>query len=358
MTRKYVLPVLITIGVILLAAGYRLSGRPSQSPDSPPSDTVQPPAPETALRFDNDDVDLGEVGSSSEHSFSFVNASASAATITEIKPSCSCTVPDLKKRVYAPGERGSLGIKFVVNPNELSQHAYSVRLVAVSAEGVAETHRLQLRFHHVPDVAVGGPIRLQVCERMENSAVLSVVDYREKPFSIRNLRTSLPQLKAEIAEVPKVYNSGWKYKIRVTARGDGLRIGDRKESVEIETDDPKTPILRSEVMMEVTDRVRTVPSSLTLKRDNDTADIRRVFFLDDVAGETIEVESAKATSDKIQCEIQSLSFNRAKVSIRIASSDLKTLQFPVTVTVSLKKPVQRKIEVKVMLWSDSIVLSQ
>jgi hypothetical protein len=44
--------------------------------------------------------------------FSFTNTGRAPVTITDISASCGCTVPDLPKRLYAPGESGDLRVIF------------------------------------------------------------------------------------------------------------------------------------------------------------------------------------------------------------------------------------------------------
>ncbi len=44
--------------------------------------------------------------------FAFTNDSDQAVTIESVRSSCGCTVPELAKRVYAPGESGSIEAVF------------------------------------------------------------------------------------------------------------------------------------------------------------------------------------------------------------------------------------------------------
>lgn len=52
------------------------------------------------------DTDLSSV------SFLFRNTGSAPITITQIKPSCGCTVPELAKKTYMPGEQGSIEVAF------------------------------------------------------------------------------------------------------------------------------------------------------------------------------------------------------------------------------------------------------
>ncbi|PCI09583.1 hypothetical protein COB72_06005 [bacterium] len=52
------------------------------------------------------DTDKGKV------SFLFRNTGSAPLTITQVKPSCGCTVPELAKKTYMPGEQGSIEVTF------------------------------------------------------------------------------------------------------------------------------------------------------------------------------------------------------------------------------------------------------
>ncbi|HEX9786077.1 MAG TPA: DUF1573 domain-containing protein [Opitutaceae bacterium] len=47
--------------------------------------------------------------------YHFTNTGNAPATISDVKTSCGCTVPELTKRTYAPGESGELGAIFKFN---------------------------------------------------------------------------------------------------------------------------------------------------------------------------------------------------------------------------------------------------
>lgn len=62
------------------------------------------------LHFDNKEkITKASIGQKSyKASFKFTNSGTSDVTITKLKSSCVCTVADLKKRVYKPGESGEI----------------------------------------------------------------------------------------------------------------------------------------------------------------------------------------------------------------------------------------------------------
>lgn len=47
-----------------------------------------------------------------EHIFKFTNTSDRTITIKSVTATCGCTVPQLAKKVYAPGEAGEIKVQF------------------------------------------------------------------------------------------------------------------------------------------------------------------------------------------------------------------------------------------------------
>ena len=73
---------------------------------------VSGPAPH--IKFDKLVHDFCDIAPDSVNTctFAFTNTGASTLQITQTKGTCKCTVPDLKKKDYAPGESGELSVQF------------------------------------------------------------------------------------------------------------------------------------------------------------------------------------------------------------------------------------------------------
>ena len=66
------------------------------------------------VKFEKLSHDFGNVSpdSSNDCNFGFTNVGTGTLEITGTKGTCKCTVPDLQKKSYAPGESGQLNVKF------------------------------------------------------------------------------------------------------------------------------------------------------------------------------------------------------------------------------------------------------
>jgi len=100
------------------------------------------------LTFDATTLDIpAEAGASkATATFTFTNTDEDTVTITSTKSSCGCTVPELEKKTYAPGEAGSLKAVFTFG-DRVGEQVKHITVVTDQAdeEGNAETHRLTLK---------------------------------------------------------------------------------------------------------------------------------------------------------------------------------------------------------------------
>lgn len=82
--------------------------------------------------------------------YRFTNTSDQTVAITHLKSSCGCTVPELEKREYAPGESGEIKAVF----NFGNRHGVQRKRITVATDD--ETYQL-LFTTHIPDWATIQP---------------------------------------------------------------------------------------------------------------------------------------------------------------------------------------------------------
>lgn len=88
------------------------------------------------LEFDQNRHDFGTVteGDVVEHEFTFTNTGNAPLKVMKANPSCGCTVPDWSKDPIAPGEKGSMVVKFDTR-GKLGKQNKSVRLTTNTKKG-------------------------------------------------------------------------------------------------------------------------------------------------------------------------------------------------------------------------------
>jgi hypothetical protein len=72
------------------------------------------PLSNARIKFDANSHDFGQVGPETDNActFKFTNVGKDVLKIDRLQGTCKCTVPDLQKKEYAPGESGEISVKF------------------------------------------------------------------------------------------------------------------------------------------------------------------------------------------------------------------------------------------------------
>ncbi|PKL46338.1 MAG: hypothetical protein CVV39_07330 [Planctomycetes bacterium HGW-Planctomycetes-1] len=78
------------------------------------TEAEQPAASNARIKFDALEHDFGNIApeSYSDCNFTFTNAGSDILKIDRVHGTCKCTVPDLEKKEYAPGESGQISVQF------------------------------------------------------------------------------------------------------------------------------------------------------------------------------------------------------------------------------------------------------
>lgn len=117
--------------VLLVSLAFTGCGSPQKTEPSLPVQKVPVVAPDTpAISIDKPVYDFGEVGpgSSGKANFHFTNTGQKTLQIQRVQSTCGCTVPELKKKEYAPGESGNVVVSFRA-PNvkgKITKHLYII----------------------------------------------------------------------------------------------------------------------------------------------------------------------------------------------------------------------------------------
>jgi hypothetical protein len=87
---------------------------PNVSPEKVAVEEPNVPGPAPHIKFDKVVHDFCDVSPDSVNTcmFGFSNTGTAALQITQTRGTCKCTVPDLQKKDYAPGESGELSVQF------------------------------------------------------------------------------------------------------------------------------------------------------------------------------------------------------------------------------------------------------
>jgi hypothetical protein len=79
-----------------------------------PAPAQEASGPQPKVKFENTLVDIGNIKPESKNdaNFVFTNVGQGKLTIIDFQTTCGCTVPELAKRDYAPGESGTVRVQY------------------------------------------------------------------------------------------------------------------------------------------------------------------------------------------------------------------------------------------------------
>jgi len=138
------------------------------------------------LTFENKTQNFGIIGPATKNTakFKFTNTGDEVLKITKIKAGCSCTVPELKKKEYAPGESGTISVTY-----KAKKHASKVTQTANVSSNDKDNPKITLTVKGeiiLKVVAEPETVKLELWQENANCPKITVKSKDEKPFSIKS----------------------------------------------------------------------------------------------------------------------------------------------------------------------------
>ncbi len=237
---NHAIVMILAIGCVLSAfTGCQEPQKVEKIPKKVEKVTPEPQKPKKTPKVQIEKAihDFGKTGpgKSKKCNFLFKNVGEGELIIKKIQSTCGCTVPELKKKKYAPGESGTIKVTFRVPTHEgpTTKHLYIL-------SNDPQKPKYQFSVKAAVEVTVSyTPKRLNLDLREENAAAPKIILKSKdgQPFSIKSITSSQstvtikfdPTVKAtEFILEPKVnkeklqkYNNG-SIRIMVTHPGAGI----------------------------------------------------------------------------------------------------------------------------------------
>ncbi|MCX8112802.1 MAG: DUF1573 domain-containing protein [Bacteroidia bacterium] len=121
---------------------------PSSKADSRDSTSLSPQEPAAKIEFDKMEHDFGKIreGEKASYRFRVKNPGTVPLRITDVKPSCGCTVPAWTKEPIPPGGEGFVEVIF----DSQGRSGEQLKTVTVFANTDPPTHLLRFRGIVIP----------------------------------------------------------------------------------------------------------------------------------------------------------------------------------------------------------------
>lgn len=246
-------------------AGDRLPPRPGQLSPAP----AQPVGPAGRFTPEATSFNFGKILSSNsvEHTFKFQNTGDANLIITSASGSCHCTVPQLSKSDYAPGESGE--IRVIFDPKGKAAGPVQQRVTVVSNDPTSPTTSLMIEADVQPIVTIEPRIlAFNQIPKGESSSIDVTVTGRLENFAVTDIKFDGEgdDIRAEIGTAEPIEINGEKlYKVPVKVLFPPAKKIERfNRNMIVTTNDSREKEAKIPVLGEVVGDLQTQPQRVTM----------------------------------------------------------------------------------------------
>ena len=259
------------------------------------------------LTFSSTTQDTGEILDTGlgRVAFLFRNTGSGPLTITQVKPSCGCTIPELAKKTYMPGEQGSLDVTF--DPKG-KRGAIARSITIFTDSDLTPSTSLVVR-SLVKPVIIAEPMILpfeaatkgtsttkdfQVYGRIDGFKVTRATIDDKNTFGIEIIDGGLVEKDGEMLTLQI---------IRLTLKADAKPDNHRAE-ITVRTNDERKSIFSLATVARVLGDLKMQPVRVTLGRLAVGDLIDREFHVTSKSGDAFEITNVNANSIAIEVEYE------------------------------------------------------
>jgi Protein of unknown function (DUF1573) len=301
----------------------------AQSPASKPA--AEPNGPSPKIVFEQVIHDFGPVapGSLSNCKFKFKNEGAGILKISDVTKTCGCTVFELTKREYAPGEEGTIDVGYNASKasGPVTRHLY-----VLSNDKDNPRVELTINASIVQRIACD-PEKLDYTIKGENAGVvvLTLHSVDDQNFAITAFNATSNAVSADFD--PNKKAAKFVLKTKIDTQKTGVNSSGR---VEITTSHPDCPTVT--IPFSVLARFKVDPPTINILNAEAQKTIERELWLLNNYGEDFEIASATSKEGVIKVISQEKIDNRCKFGLAITPPPTPnpTRMFTDTLTITTK----------------------
>lgn len=257
---------LVAVLTSLVCAGVAWAQLPP-----PPPEMVQPTGGLGEIKFDGMLFDFGKIWDHKKvtHKFAFTNVGNEELTVTDVKSSCGCTIPELTTKVYAPGESGEITVIF----NPANRHGNQNKVITVTTNSrKTPTARVTINAYVTkvldiqPPLANLGRIFKNEEKGMKVHIIGKIPDFKAWPADEQPEESSM--FHVEVEETKDVDIEG-ETRRRTTLHisvKKGLAVGRHSGSLKILTNDKRRPEIELRCVATVVGDLQGRPPRFALGR--------------------------------------------------------------------------------------------
>ncbi|MBX3322161.1 MAG: DUF1573 domain-containing protein [Phycisphaeraceae bacterium] len=279
--------------VVTLCAGTAVA-LPPPLPRAPLQPQAEPELKlvDSRMVFETKAHNFGDIFDHEEQKFEFkfTNRGSVPLIIGSITSTCGCTVPDVVKKVYEPGESGEITVMY--NPS--GKKGVDARSVTIATNDMVEPQaRLNIQANVKPLIVIEPTfIQFGQANKGEVKEADLYVGGRIDDFKVSIATTSMPEAFEVVVgdtEVRKIGNEELPT-TKITVRmKPNAPIGVHRAEMSIRTSDPRRPIVHSQVLAHVLGDLALIPPRLSLGRVDAGSTYTREFRVQSRSGAPFKI---------------------------------------------------------------------
>ncbi len=256
--------------------------------------------------FSSTTQDAGEVLDTDpvQLAYLFRNTGAGPLTITQVKAACGCTVPELDKKTYMPGESGTLNVTF--DPTNKSG-AMARNITVFTDSNTSPSLTLIVRALVKPVVVIEPKvIPFEAVEKGTTASREFKVYGRTDDFKVTRATIGDPDIfDVEVTEMGEAEYRGEMLRlstIKVTIKPNAHPDNHRSD-VTIRTNDSRKPIMTTTVIARVLGDLKIDPVRVTMGRMMVGDTFEREFHVVSKSGKGFKLESVGFNTIALESEV-------------------------------------------------------
>jgi hypothetical protein len=283
------------------------------------------------------DAGIVRTGTSLRQRFEFVNRGTNAVEILDLRASCGCLTPRLEKRVFVPGEKGTLLLEVNTLTQPAGKHSWNVQVQYRDRDRVQQTQAL-LTAQLLTEVSVQ-PAALVIYTDAAVSHELLLSDVRPKPLTVTEVHGSASGLTPSVTEQGRTAGGPLVCRIRLAVAAD-FPEGRHEAAIRIYTDDPayrdlKVPVT---IVKRLRQRLAATPSVVRLAAPAGQPIPSCIVLIRDNDNEGVVVDKIVADDPAISCQWAQGPNRMATLRVRIDRQQVPAGGLQSAVHVHVRKP--------------------
>jgi len=332
-----------TVCCVLLLQGWLAAQAPAPSgvggqTSEQPTAPAEPNGPPPEIYFEQTTHDFGSVapGSTNSGEFKFKNKGAGILKITDVSKTCGCTVSTLDKKEYAPGEEGTLKVRYSADQ---SAGVRTKKLHVLSND--PNTPRVELTIvASIAQKVVYEPERLDYKLKGDTpgAAELTIRSVDEQLFAITKFEATADAVTANFDPNQKATKFVLQTKIAPPKMGSSIT-----GRIEVTTTHPDFPSLT--VPFSILPKFSADPPVIHVFNAGPEKPVRRELWLLNNYDDDFDIDSATSKEGIIKVISQEKVGNRYKFYLEIRPPEAKKTVRMFTDTFSISIKDGEKIDV-------------